>query len=53
MKNDKIEAEEQDADKLGKTFSERKIWGRKWFVILCLSGKQMCITYVRTTGREL
>ena len=34
MKNDKITAEEQNTDKLGKR--ERKAYKRKWLAALCL-----------------
>ena len=45
MKNNKITAEEQDIDKLGKPYSERKTFRKKWLATLCLSGRRMCITY--------
>ena len=57
MKNNKITAEEQDTDKLGKLFSERKACGQNWLAILCLSsGRHECAlhgTYVRATGIEI
>ena len=39
IKNDKITAEEQDIDNVGKLFSERKACRQKWLVTLCLSGR--------------
>ena len=56
MKSNKITAEEQDAENLGKLCSERKACGRKRQH--CLSGRRMCalhicITYVRVTGIEV
>ena len=43
MKTNKIKAEEQDTDKLGKMCSKRKASGQKWLAALCLSGRRMCI----------
>ena len=37
MKNNKITAEEQDTDKLGKLCSERKACRRKWLATLYIS----------------
>ena len=56
MKSNKITAEEQDAENLGKLCSERKACGRKRQH--CLSGRRMCalhicITYVRVTDIEV
>ena len=45
MKNNKITAEEQVIDKLGKLYSERKACRQKRLAILCPLGRQMCITY--------
>ena len=47
MKNNKEEttAEEQDIEKLGTFFSERKACRLKWLATLCLSGRRICITW--------
>ena len=42
MKGNRITAEEQDKDKLGKLCSERKACRQKWLATY-LSGRQMCI----------
>ena len=38
--------EEQDTEKLGKLFSERKASRKKWLATLCLLGRRMCIKYL-------
>ena len=58
LKNNKItkSEEQQDIDKLGKLYSDRKAYRRKWLTTLCLSGRRMCITwcsYVRATWIDL
>ena len=45
MKSNRITAEEQDKDKLGKLCSERKACRQKWLATLCLSGRLMYITW--------
>ena len=53
MKSNRITAEEQDKDKLGKLCSERKACRQKWLATLCLSGRRKCALHganVRATG---
>ena len=44
MKSNRITAEEQDKEKIGKLCSERKTCRQKWLATLCLSGRGMWIT---------
>ena len=50
-KKNKLTTENQDTDKLGKLWSERKAFGQKWLATYIYKEKRMCITYyIRAPG---
>ena len=57
IKNNKITAEEQDIDKLGKLYSGRKACGQKWLTTYVYQADKCAlhihITYVRATRIEV
>ena len=53
MKNSKINAEEQDSNKIRKISSETKACGRKWLTTICLSsGRHVCAHYIMVSMSE-